>query len=76
MTLGGFDAQALEPDILGVWRDADRDDGVAEAALGGLAVLGLDRRGNALGVGFQALDPGGGQDFHPLGGRRTWSVRG
>ena len=57
MPLGGLDAQRLEPDILGVGGDPDRDDGVAEAALGDLAVLGLDRRRDALGVGLEALDP-------------------
>ena len=32
--LGGLHAELLEPDILGVGNDADRDDGVAEAVLG------------------------------------------
>ena len=73
---GGLHAERLEPDILGVGSDADRDDGVAEAALGGLAVLGLDRRGDALGVGLEALDAGRREDLMPCFGRAPWSRRG
>jgi hypothetical protein len=38
MALGGFHAERLEPDVLGVGKDADRDDAVAEALLARLAV--------------------------------------
>ena len=58
MALGGFDAELLEPDILGVGGDPDRDDAVAEALLLDLAVLGLDLRRDALGIGLEALDAG------------------
>ena len=66
MALGGFDAELLEPDVLGVGDDADGDDAVGEALLGDLAVLGLDLGGDALGVGLEALDPGAGQQGHAL----------
>ena len=56
MALVGLHAELLEPDILGVGDDADRDDGVAEALLVDLAVLGLDLRRDALGVGLELLD--------------------
>ena len=66
MALGGFHAERLEPDILGVGHDADRDDAVAEALLGRLAVAGLDLRGDALRVGLEALDAGAGEDRQAL----------
>ena len=66
MPLGRLHAQRFEPDILGVRDDPDGDDGVAEAMLGGLAVLGLDRRGDALGVGLEALDARRREDRHAL----------
>ena len=66
MALGRFHAERLEPDILGVGHDADRDDAVAEAVLGRLAIAGLDLRRDALRVGGQALDPRAGEDRQAL----------
>ena len=48
MTAVGLHAELLEADILGVRHDPDRDDGMAEALLGDLAVGGLDLRRDAL----------------------------
>jgi hypothetical protein len=56
MALGRFHAQRLQPDVLGVRNDADRDDGMAEAMFRRLSILGLDRRGDDLRVRLQALD--------------------
>jgi hypothetical protein len=72
----GLHAQRLEPDILGVRHDADRDDDMAELLDGDLAVLVLDRRLHARTGDFQLVDAGRGQDRHPLLLERLLQMRG
>ena len=70
-------AELLEPDVLGVGDDADGDDGVAEALLGDLAVLGLDlARRRPCASALSALDAGAGEDRHALLGRALLSSEG
>src|SRR6476660_7296805 len=66
MALGRFHLQGLDPDILGVGHNPDRDDGMAEAVLGRLAIAGLDLRRNALRVRGHALDPRASEDGEAL----------
>ena len=66
MALGRLHAERFEPYILGIRDDPDRDDRVAEFGAFGLAVLGLDLRSDAVGGGFEFLDPGAGEDRHAL----------
>src|SRR3546814_7243506 len=60
------DVCSSDLDILGIRDDADRDDRVAEFGRFGLAVLGLDLRGDAGGGRLQFLDAGAGEDRHAL----------
>ena len=62
----GRDAERLEPDILDIVNDPDRHDHMAEPMLAAFAVTGLDRRRHARCIGRKRLDPGPGQDRHPL----------
>ena len=53
-----LDAELLQPDLLGIRYDPDRDDRVAELFRSDGAVLALDLRGHAIGARGQALDAG------------------
>ncbi|PAV92830.1 hypothetical protein WR25_24902 [Diploscapter pachys] len=65
-----LDAQRLQPDILGVRHDADRDDRMAEFGAGDLAVCVLDRGGDAVRARLQLFEARLGEDLDPLLGQR------